>query len=168
MHPTHFSLILAALFLFIASPCGAEPGSPAAGPSLVGRIETLRGKPLNEKQRAQCAEAMATARQGMVEAQKKFVASLVAITGLPEADIQPMMPVIGQPLPPGFDKNAIPKIEAKLGRKLSEQEMARIREADKAKKDAIHPIRRTMCEKLSSLSGIDAARIEALLPKVGI
>ena len=139
----------------------------AAGNSLVARLEAKLGKSLTDTQRQKMAEASQESAGKLKALQAEFVEKIAQAVKLPEADIQPMMPKIGESNA-GFDKNMMPKLETKLGRKLTADELAAIRAADNAKKSAMKPVQKNFAERLANITGLAVEDIQPMLPKVGL
>lgn len=135
--------------------------------NLLYRLEQRLGKPLSFEQRKQVDEATKENIEGLTACQKDFTKELADITTLPTEQIQGMMPVIGQPLVV-VDKNIIPRIEQKLGRPLSQQELQRVREADARKKEAMKPVRDTYVRRLAEITALPSTDIDGMLPLIGV
>lgn len=140
---------------------------PLRGNTLMSKIEVRLGQPLTPDQRRQFLAATTESKAGLREKQINFVRDIASITGLPQDEIAAMMPKIGESNE-GFDKNMIPKIESKLGRKLSPGELAGIRKADQEKKDGMKPVREKLIQSISGFTGLTPDEVGAMLPKVGL
>jgi hypothetical protein len=160
-------VVLLAATLFTLNAQTQDAPRRAAGNSLVARLETKLGKALTDTQEQKIAEASQESAGKLKALQAEFVGKIVKAVTLPEADIQPMMPKIGESNA-GFDKNMIPKLETKLGRKLTADELATIRAADNAKKSAMKPVQKSFAERLAGITGLKAEDIQPMLPKVGL
>jgi len=143
------------------------PERRAVGNSLIAKLEAKLDKPLTADQRAKIAEASKKSAEELKSLQAEFVEKIAKAVKLPVSDIQPMMPKIGE-ANPGFDKNMIPKLETKLGRKLSAAEMDTIRKADTAKKSAMKPVQDKFAKQLAEITGLAIETVRAMLPKVGL
>jgi hypothetical protein len=143
------------------------PNTERGNAPLVQKIEAKLGKPLTAQQKQDMVLVLRQGINGLREAQLAFVQSLSGTTGLPVATIQEMMPRIGGDNT-GLDKNIIPKIEARLGRRLTNSQLQSIREADNTKKAAMVPIQNNMAQGLSRITGLSADDIKAMLPHIGL
>ena len=143
------------------------PERRAGGNSLVTKLEAKLDKPLTADQRAKIGETSKESADKLKSLQAEFVEKIAKAVNLPASDIQPMMPKIGESNA-GFDKNMIPKLEAKLGRKLTTDELAAIRTADAAKKSAMKPVQEKFAKQLAGISGLAIETVRVMLPKVGL
>ena len=160
------ALLLAATFLTLTALADDAPRR-TTGNSLVARLETKLGKALTDTQRQKIAEASQESAEKLKALQAEFVQKIAKAVKLPEADIQPMLPKIGESNA-GFDKNMIPKLETKLGRKLTADELTAIRAADDAKKSAMKPVQQKFAARLAGITGLKVEDIQPMLPKVGL
>ena len=144
-----------------------SPARRAGGNDLSSRLEANLGKSLTSEQREQIGEASKESAEKLKSLQKEFVGKIAKAVKLAESDIQPMMPKIGEPNS-GFDKNMIPKLEAKLDRKLTANELAAVRKADDAKKSAMKPVQDKFAKRLAQITGLPVETVREMLLKVGL
>lgn len=162
-------LLALALTALLATTTFAQepPARRAVGNNLVTRLEAKLGKSLSAEQREQIGDASKQSVEKLKALQGTFVTNIASAVKLPTTDIEPMMPKIGEPNP-GFDKNMIPKLETKLARKLTADELAAIRKADTAKKSAMKPVQDNYAAQLAKITGLSVEVIRPMLPKIGL
>lgn len=134
---------------------------------LLPKIESRLGRPLSVEQRKQLGAAAQETMASLRAAQGRFVQSVAQVSGLSPSDIAAMMPTIGQ-ANEGFDKNMIPKIEAKLGRPLTPQQLQAINKADSDKKAAMGPVQQNFARSIARITGLPYAEVLAMLPRIGL
>src|SRR5437762_3113256 len=105
---------------------------------LLQKIEARLGRPLTADQRRQFAIAATNLRDAMLPPQQKFAQTIAQIFKLPLAEVQAMAPDLSGSR--GFDGGMISKLEARIGRGLTPQELQQLRTADNAKKAELSEI----------------------------
>jgi hypothetical protein len=133
---------------------------------LLQKIETRLGRPLTDDQRRQFAIAATSLRDAMVPPQQKFAQIVAQIFKLPLSEVQTMAPAIGGNS--GFDHGMIPKLEARIGRSLTPQELQQVRTADNAKKADLSEIESKWMPRFVQSTGLSREQLLQLLPTVGI
>jgi hypothetical protein len=142
------------------------PTIAARAQGIVPKIETKLGHELTPDQRRQIQEAAQKELRAMKAEQEKFVVAVAGIFQLPQEEIWTYMPKLGGGNA-GFDKNMVPKLEKSLNRPLRQDELTKLREADAAKKKAMHPIQDEFAGAVARVTGLKLEDVQALLPKIG-
>lgn len=133
---------------------------------LLQKIEARLGRPLTADQRRQFAIAATSLRDAMLPPQQKFAQTVAQIFKLPLAEVQTMAPEIGGSR--GYDGGMIPKLEARIGRSLTPQELHQLRTADNAKKAELSEIESKLLPQFVQSTGLSREQLLQLLPTVGI
>jgi len=157
--------LLLALFLFAVPFAQGRSIRPNPESGLLLMLETKLGKPLSFEQRKQISEATANYVDALKECQKPYTKDIAEITGLAEENIQGLLPQIGQRTSPAGE-NLLPKIEAKLNRKLTDAEFQKIREADQRKKEAMKPAREKYVRRVAEITGLSEAEVDGMTPLI--
>jgi hypothetical protein len=131
---------------------------------LLQKIEARLGRPLTDDQRRQFAIAATNLRDAMLPPQQKFAQSAAQIFKLPLAEVQAMAPDIGR----SRDGGMISKLEARIGRSLTPQELQQLRTADNAKKAELSEIEAKLLPQFVQSTGLSREQLLQLLPTVGI
>jgi hypothetical protein len=139
-----------------------RPGGDAGNFPFLQKIEARMGRSLTNQERMQFFQATKTWVSSMNAAVDKFARKLTEITGVPYNDTKAMMPQFGKMTEP-YKKDVIPQLEAKLGRKLTQEEMQKIMAAYKEKEAATKPLIEQYVGKLTSLTGLTEKDIKELL-----
>lgn len=133
---------------------------------LFQKIEARLGRPLTDDQRRQFAIAATRLRNAMLPPQQKFAQAVAQIFKLPLAEVHAMDPATGGNT--GFDSGMIPKLEVRIGRSLTPQELQQVRTADNAKKAELSQIESKWVPQFVQSTGLSREQLLQLLPTVGI
>ena len=133
---------------------------------LLQKVEARLGRPLTGDQRRQFAIAATSLRDAMLPPQQKFAQIVAQIFKLPLAEVQAMAPVIGGN--GGFGRGMIAKLEARIGRSLTPQELQQVRTAENAKKAELSEIESKLVPQFVQSTGLSREQLLQLLPTVGI
>ncbi|MBI4189981.1 MAG: hypothetical protein HY525_05525 [Betaproteobacteria bacterium] len=153
--------------LILAAGLPAKSAFAQQGPGLLQKVEARLGKPLSGEQRQQFARTAAGLRDALLPPQRKFAQTIAYTFKLPLAEVQALLPAIGEDSS-GFDRNMIPKIEARIGRGLTPQELQQIRTADNAKKAEMSQIQSRYAAEFAQVTGLSSEQFRQLLPTIGI
>jgi len=160
-------LTLFAILLFpeaaVSQNTPSESGQP--GGKLVSKIEAKLGKPLTQPQKMQLRTASLKWRDGMNSAVDTFAGKLSTITGIQLEEIKGWMPKIGYTNEP-YQKDVISKIEAKLGKKLTAEQMEQIKKASGDKKAAMSEVTQTFVSTLAGITGLSKEDLQQMLPQM--
>lgn len=164
--PALLGVFLAGLILAAWLP--GEKVVAQQAPVLLQKVEAQRGQPLTPEQRQQFSRTTAGLRETLLPARQKFVRTIAQAFRLPQSDVQALLPAIGADNA-GFDnKNMIQKIEARLGRPITPQEMQQMRAADNAEKAEMSEIQSRYAAELAQIVGLSKEQIQRMLPNIGI
>src|SRR5258705_12036591 len=156
--------ILAAGLIFAAWLAAKNAVAPASL-DLLQKIEARLGRPLTADQRRQFAIAATSLRDAMLPPQQKFAQTVAQIFKLPLAEVQAMAPDTGNR---GYDGGMISKLEARIGRSVTPQELQQLRTADNAKKAELSEIESRLLPQFVQSTGLSREQLLQLLPTVGI
>jgi hypothetical protein len=141
----------------------SESGQP--GGKLISKIEAKLGKPLTMAQKMQLKNASLKWRDGMNSAVDTFAGRLSTITGISLEEIKGWMPKIGYSSEP-YQKDVISKIETKLGKKLTAEQMEQIMKASGDKKASMSEVMQTFVSTLAGLTGLTKEDLQQMLPQM--
>ena len=142
-------------------------GGVAQAPTLLQKVEAQRGQPLTFEQRREFSRTAGGLGDALLPAQYGFVHTVARVTGLPEAEVRAMLPAIGADTP-GLDRNMLAQLEARLNRAVTPQELQQLRAADNTKKAELSGIQSRYADELAQIAGLSKARIQRMLPTIGI
>ena len=131
---------------------------------LMKKIENKMGRALTDEEIQKYKDAAQVTIREIVAAQQKFVLAVSDITKIPSKDVWKMLPRKEQSIK---DRDMIPKIEKKLGRKLKKDELAKIKKADSVKKKNMMEIQKNFAKKLSKITGISVNEVMQMMPSLG-
>jgi len=139
-----------------------RPAGDAGGYPFLQKLEARMGRSLTGQEKVQFFQATKTWVGSMNDAVDTFARKLTEITGVPYSDTKAMMPRFGQMTEP-YRKDVLPQLEAKLGRKLTQEETQKIVAAYKEKEAVTKPLLQKYVDKLTSLTGLPEKDIKELL-----
>jgi hypothetical protein len=134
---------------------------------LLQKVEARLGKPLSGDQRPQFARTATSLSDALLPPQQKFAQTIAQIFKLPLAEVQTMVPTTGAGSN-GFEQGIIPKLETRIGRSFTPQELQQVRIADNAKQAEMSEIQSQFVPRLAQITGLSKEQLLQLLPTTGI
>lgn len=135
------------------------------GAVIFQKIEAKLGKELTEDQKQQILAVMQTSRAKLQESNQKFISDVAAALKMSVEDLRS---IIGpEAREPGAERkpgNMRQKIEEALKRQLTEEELAAIKAAAAARREAAMPVRKEMLESIAGITGLSAADLQEIMP----
>lgn len=161
------SLVTLSVLAVVASVAVAQPRPQPDNPSakILAKLETKLGKPLSFEQRNQVTEAVKNQVEALKSSQTSFQQTLADLTGLSVDEIKKVLAMavkFG-----GEDNKAISQIETKIQRKLTSDEMRKVREAIRDRNDARRSLQEQMAKRLGEITGLGEGDVMEILPSVG-
>lgn len=156
-------LLSAALLSGLAFAAWLPAQSVDASPQLVQKVEAQRRQPLTREQREQFLKTAASMREALVSPEQQFLSTVARLFRLSEAEVRRLAPAAGAG-EGGLDSSFVPRIEARLGRRVTPQELHQLRAADNATKAEMSGIQSRYAVELGEIAGLSKERMQRLLP----
>ncbi len=160
-------LILGMIFLLAGTAMSQNTPSESGptGSKFIPKMEAKLGKPLTNAQKMQFRNAALQWRDGMNSSVNTFAQKLSTITGIQLEEIKGWMPRIGYS-GEAYKKDVISKIETKLGKKLTTEQMDQVMKASGEKKEAMKAVNQQFVDKLTEITGLKKEDLTQMLPQM--
>jgi hypothetical protein len=156
-----FSLAASLPLLAQAAPAPADDTDPKKV-SLITRIESELGKPLESGKAEQLKTELKTVRAKIRKAQDEFADSVASAAKVTKEKITDILPG-AKASADRITKDFIPKLEKAAGRTLQETEVAAIQKAQEIRKTKIEPAQEELEAKIIGVTGLAKEKVEKLL-----
>ncbi|MHC9540091.1 MAG: hypothetical protein AB9903_11275 [Vulcanimicrobiota bacterium] len=153
--------LLGTVYSTSAAQTGITRGGSGNFPFLQ-KLEAKMGRSLTQEEKMKFLQETMKWKNGMTAAVETFARSLTDITGVPFEQTNAMMPKFGQMTEP-YKKDVMPRLEEKLGRKLTQEETQKIMKAYQEKEKITGPLLQDYFQKLSSITGLPEETIKGIL-----
>ena len=130
---------------------------------LMQKIEARLGKPMTSDQRQQFARTATTLRDASLMPQQQFLQDIARNFKLPLPDVQAVAQASG-----AGSRDMISRLEVRLGRSVTSEELQQVRMADNATNAKISEIQSQFVLQFVQITGLSREQMQQLLPTAGM